>query len=169
MNDKIKNVQIYLLVTLRVLIGWHFLYEGLVKLANPSWSSVLYLLDSEGFMAGFFQHLANNPDVISVLDFLNIWGLIAVGLGLVLGCFTRLAIIGGFLLLAMYYLSHPPFIGLQYAVPTEGNYLVVDKNLIEMAALLVLFVFPTGRAIGLDRLIFGKWKARKEKQNNEEN
>ena len=35
------------LVTLRTLIGWHFLYEGLAKLANPDWSSAAFLLDSK--------------------------------------------------------------------------------------------------------------------------
>ena len=40
----IKNkCQLYGLVTLRVLIGWHFLYEGVSKLINPYWSSAAYL------------------------------------------------------------------------------------------------------------------------------
>lgn len=37
--SKIKNTQWYALVLLRVLIGWHFLYEGYVKVINPNWSS----------------------------------------------------------------------------------------------------------------------------------
>ena len=42
------------LVVLRVLIGWHFLYEGLVKLMNPYWSSAGYLVESKGFLSDFF-------------------------------------------------------------------------------------------------------------------
>ena len=159
-ESKYTNWQLILLVTLRVVIGWHFLYEGLAKLANPDWSSVGFLLDSKGILSGFFFSLTTNPDVLNVIDFLNIWGLIVIGLGLMLGCFTRIAVVAGIVLLSMYYLSHPPFIGLKFAVPSEGSYLIVDKNLIEIFALTVLLVFPTGKQIGLDRFVF-KWQKSK--------
>ena len=45
--------QLGALVALRVLIGWHFLYEGLAKLVNPDWSSVGFLLDSQGVFSEF--------------------------------------------------------------------------------------------------------------------
>ncbi|NQU79989.1 MAG: DoxX family membrane protein [Bacteroidetes bacterium] len=144
--------QLYLLTALRVVIGWHFLYEGLVKLANPDWSSIGFLLDSQGAFSNLFYSLASNPDVLKVVDTLNIAGLTIIGLGLILGSFTRLATIGGIVLLAFYYLSHPPFIGLKYVLPMEGSYLVVNKNLIELVALCVLLVFPTGHMLGFDRL-----------------
>jgi thiosulfate dehydrogenase [quinone] large subunit len=156
-NTKYSSWQMNLLVILRVLIGWHFLYEGISKLTNPNWSSVGYLLDSKGLFAGFFEMLALNPDVLSVVDFLNIWGLTAIGLALILGLFTRISIIGGIVLLGFYYLSHPPMATLEYAVPTEGSYLIVNKNLIELFALAVLLVFPTGKYIGVDRLICRKY------------
>jgi len=149
-----SKAQISWLVLLRVAIGWHFLYEGLVKLMNPNWSSVGYLLDSGGFMQGFFYNLASNPNTLYIVDLLNIWGLIVLGLAFILGLFERPAYILGILLLAFYYLSHPPFVGLRYAVPGEGSYLIVNKNLIELLALAVLFVFPSGMHIGIDRLIF---------------
>jgi len=149
-----SNAQLSMLVVLRVLIGWHFLYEGFVKLLNPNWSSVGYLLDSEGFLSGFFETIASNPNSLAVADFLNMWGLIAIGLGLMLGCLTRVAIISGITLLAFYYLSHPPFIGLKYAMPTEGSYLIVNKILIELFALVVLYLFPSSRQIGLDKFLF---------------
>ena len=149
-----SNAQLSMLVVLRVLIGWHFLYEGFVKLLNPNWSSVGYLLDSEGFLSGFFETIASNPNSLAVADFLNMWGLIAIGLGLMLGCLTRVAIISGITLLAFYYLSHPPFIGLKYSMPTEGSYLIVNKILIELFALVVLYLFPSSRQIGLDKFLF---------------
>ncbi|MBI9038317.1 MAG: DoxX family membrane protein [Bacteroidales bacterium] len=150
-----SNAQLSMLVVLRVSIGWHFLYEGFVKLLNPNWSSVGYLLDSEGFLSGFFETIASDPNSLAVADFLNMWGLIAIGLGLMLGCLSRIAIISGITLLAFYYLSHPPFIGFKYAMPTEGSYLIVNKILIELFALVVLYLFPSSRQIGFDRLIFG--------------
>jgi len=159
---KYSNKQLFWLVTLRVLIGWHFLYEGVVKLANPNWSSLGYLMDSQGFMKEFFYSIAANPSMLGVADFLNVWGLIAIGLGLMLGAFTNISVISGIILLALYYLSHPPFVGMKYSLPMEGSYLLVNKNLVELAALVVLLLFPTSKQIGLDRLIFSfKSKNRK--------
>lgn len=150
------NSQVSLLVILRILIGWHFLYEGLVKVMNPSWSSLGYLADSKGFLSGVFTSWASSPNAVSVIDFLNEWGLILVGLGLILGFLTRVSIIGGMVMLAFYYLSHPPMVGYKFALPSEGSYLWVNKNLIEIFALAVLMVFPTQHIIGIDRLISRK-------------
>lgn len=153
---KYTNAQLSWLVVLRVAIGWHFLYEGLVKLMNPNWSSVGFLLDSRGFLESFFHSLTTNPNTVNIIDQLNIWGLILIGLGLILGFLARPACIFGIALLATYFLSHPPLPGLRYAVPNEGSYLLVNKNLIELIALAVLFVFPSSRYIGIDLLIFKK-------------
>ncbi len=145
--------QTRLLAALRMAIGWHFLYEGVVKLWNPGWSAGSFLMDSQGPLAWFFHILAKNGALLSAVDFLNVWGLVLVGLGLMLGAFTRLAALGGIILLAFYYLSHPPLIGVKYAMPTEGSYLLVNKNLIELLAIAVLYAFPTGHLLGLDRLL----------------
>jgi thiosulfate dehydrogenase [quinone] large subunit len=142
------------LVILRLLIGWHFLYEGLVKFFNSGWTAYPYLMDSKGFLSDFFQSLAENKGFLDVSNHVNIYGLILVGLGLILGCLSRYASIGGIIFLAVYYLSHPPFVGADFMISTEGSYLWVDKNLIETGALLVLIYFPTSHIIGLDRYIF---------------
>ncbi len=151
--------QLTALVLLRVLTGWHFLYEGLVKLINPDWSAIGYLLDSSWIFEGFFHSLAANPGVLGVVDFLNVWGLILVGLGLIIGSFTRIATLGGIILLTFYYVSHPPFLNLEYVLPSEGSYLIVNKTLIELVALWVLYLFPTGSLIGLDKFLFRRKKA----------
>ncbi len=153
-KDKIfTNLQLTTLVVLRFLIGWHLLYEGISKLLTPGWSSLGFLKESQWIMAGFADWVTSNDAVLSVVDFLNIWGLIAIGIGLIMGLFTRTAAISGVLLLLMYYFNNAPIIGIEYSVPPEGNYLIVSKTLIEAAALFVLAVFPTGSIIGLDVLI----------------
>lgn len=151
-----SNVQAFFLVTLRVLLGWYFLYEGLVKLANPDWSCVGYLLDSQGPFAGMFTAMAGNMKMVTVVNWLNIWGLTLIGLGLLLGLLTRLSLISGILLLVLYYLSHPALASVNYAMPMEGSYLIVNKTLIEIFAMAVLLVFPSGQVAGLDRFI-SKW------------
>lgn len=154
-----SRAQLVALVALRVLIGWHFLYEGLSKVLNPYWSSANYLLESKWIFSSLFTSIVANPSTLKVVDFLNEWGLIAIGFGLIAGGLTQIATIAGIVLLLLYYVSTPPLVGLTYSIPVEGSYLVVNKNLIELAALLVLALFPTGRFVGLDVFIYRK-KAR---------
>jgi thiosulfate dehydrogenase [quinone] large subunit len=155
-KSNFSNTQLWALVILRVAIGWHFLYEGISKLLNPNWSSLGYLMDSKGIFEGLFHALAGNATALNIMDFMNVWGLILIGVGLVLGLLTRTALISGIVLLAFYYLSHPAIIGVNYAIPSEGSYLWVNKNLIELFALWVLLLFPTWKSLGLDRFIFNK-------------
>ncbi len=152
---KFTRVQAYGLVLLRVLIGWHFLYEGVIKAYNPSWTSRGYLL-SASILKPFFTWLASDS-LISAIDYLNIIGLIAVGVSLVMGIKVKWGCIGGVMLLALYYLAHPPFPGLPQG-PAEGSYWIVNKNLIEMAALFVIFQFPLTSVFGLESL-FARNKA----------
>ncbi len=147
------NNQLAALVILRILIGWHLLYEGLVKLINPYWTSAQYLQKSQGILSGLFQWLVENAEILILVDFINIWALILLGVALIAGIGTRIVCLSGMLLIFIYYSSNPPFIGMVNFLPTEGNYLIVDKNLIEISALFVLYLFPTGQLIGLDRFI----------------
>jgi len=148
--------QLWSLVILRVAIGWHFMYEGIVKVLNPNWSSLAYLMDSKGPLEGMFHAIAGNAGLLNVMDFLNVWGLILIGAGLIVGLFTRISAISGIVLLAFYYLSHPALIGVSYAIPSEGSYLWVNKNLIELLTLWVIILFPTWKNVGMDRLLFKK-------------
>ena len=153
-NIKYTNLQTFFLVTLRIILGWYFLYEGITKIANPDWSSFGYLMDSKGMFAGMFHSMAANADVVAVVDWLNKWGLTMIGLGLILGLLTQLALFAGMLLLIMYFLSHPPLASVTYILPQEGSYLWVNKTLIEIFTMALLLVFPTGHIFGIDRFIF---------------
>jgi len=68
--------------------------------------------------------------------------------------------IGAALLLTLYYLSHPPLLNAAYLLRPEGSYLWVDKNLIMLAATIVLLYFPTSGIIGLDSIMNKKIKKR---------
>ena len=158
------------LVVLRTLIGWHFLYEGYYKAIAPAWSregsplgrwsSAGYLRASTGPFESFFHRLA---DVawLDKIDMLVVAGLVLVGLSLLLGLFTQTGCVGALLLLALFYFSYMPLQGVSQA-GTEGAYLVVNKNLIEAAAVLVLWSFRTGRIAGLDLLRTGAVATRAE-------
>ena len=151
-----SNCQIFSLTFLRVLIGWHFLFEGLMKLFTPGWTAKSYLLGSVGPFSSIFKAMASNPTVLSIVDYMNEWGLVLIGLGLFIGLFGKQVKIAGIILLLMYYFAYPPFPGLSINAPVEGSYWIVNKNLIEMAALLVLLVFPSSHITGIDSFIFKK-------------
>jgi thiosulfate dehydrogenase [quinone] large subunit len=154
-NSNLTRTQTLAIVVLRVLVGWHFLYEGLAKLTSGNWSAAGFLKQARGPLADLFHGLAANPGALDIVNPLNMWGLTLIGLGLMLGCFTRLAAVSGMLIVLLYYLCNPPFVGYFYSIPTEGSYLIVNKNLVEVAALAVILVTGSGRAAGLDRIIHG--------------
>jgi thiosulfate dehydrogenase (quinone) large subunit len=143
------------ITALRVLVGWHFLYEGLTKLTAPSWSSAGYLKQARGPLADQFRWLATQPDMLANADLITMWGLTLVGLFLILGLFTRLASLAGIGFILLFYLATPPFVGYFYSIPSEGSYLIVNKNLVEIGALAVIFATGSGKFAGLDRVVHG--------------
>jgi thiosulfate dehydrogenase (quinone) large subunit len=148
------------LVLLRTLIGWHFLYEGYYKLVIPawtragtpvaSWSAAGYLKAATGPLASFFHGLAQSA-MAGWIDHLVPIGLVLVGLSLILGLLTQAGLWGALAFLTLFYIAAVPTDG----VPkpgNEGTYLLVNKNLIEAAAVVVLLTCRTGAIAGLDVL-----------------
>ena len=156
MDDmKLSRGAMIAITTLRVFVGWHFLYEGIAKLTAPSWSAAGYLKQARGPLADLFRDLASRPNVLANVDLITMWGLTIVGVCLVLGLLTRLASLGGIAFILLFYLCNPPFIGYFYSIPTEGSYLIVNKNLVELCALIVIYATGSGRFAGLDRILHG--------------
>ncbi len=149
-----KN-QLYFLVILRMAIGWHFLYEAFLKLLNTSWTSQGYLLNAEGPLAFLFKWLGSES-LIGLTDVFTISLLLVSGLALTFGFREKAGAYAGMLMLAMFYLAHPPLPWLSGAGPAEGNYFIVNKNLIELFALGVIAAFPTSHYFGLNHLLSKK-------------
>ena len=101
-----------------------------------------------------------HPAVLRVVDLLNVWGLVLIGLALLLGAFSRFAAVAGIVLLSLYYVASPPLVGLPSNGAAEGSYLIVNKNLVEILALCVVAAFPAGGFFGLERALAGLWLAR---------
>ena len=165
MRQTFTKPQLASLLVLRFFTGWHILYEGTAKALNPQWSSLGFLQESQWILSGFSEWIISNPGVLAVVDFLNVYGLIAIGLGLIAGLFFKVAAIAGALLIFMYYLNSPPVIGIEYAMPSEGHNLIINRTLIEAVALVVLALFSTSNIFGLDALISNPNK--KEELENE--
>ena len=159
-ETKLPRAPMIAITVLRVFVGWHFLYEGLAKLTAPSWSAAGYLKQARGPFADVFRWLAGQPNLLANADFITMWGLTLVGAFLILGLFTRLASLAGIGLILLFYLCNPPFVGYFYSIPTEGSYLIVNKNLVEVCALVVILVTGSGRFAGLDRILHGLFARR---------
>ncbi len=99
----------WVLVLLRIAIGWHFLFEGLSKLFTPGWSAAEYMATSRWIFAPVFHWIVDRPAVLNAVDIINIWALIIIGFCLMTGSFTRGMAIAGMALLFLYYIAHPPF------------------------------------------------------------
>lgn len=150
---ELSGFRLYALFALRIAIGWHFLYEGVSKLLIPNWTSADYLQVSGWIFAPFFHWIADTPSVLAMVDWINIIGLIVVGLTLLFGIAEKIGTAIGMSLLVLYWLANPPFIKLDFGVINEGHYLIIDKNIVELIAMLILFLFPTGKYLGLAHLL----------------
>lgn len=140
------------------LIGWHFLYEGYFKLLVPAWApdgTRLGRWSSAGYLSaatspvGHFLHALFAAGWGHWIDRAVIAALVGIGLSLILGAFTQVGCGAALAMLALFYITAIPLA----SVPrfgSEGNYLIVDKNLIEFAAVLLVWSFKTSRIAGLD-------------------
>jgi len=93
-----------------------------------------------------------------MLDWLTRWGLTVLGACLLIGLFTRTSCLLAASFLVLTSLAYPPFPWLSAPPQSEGNYLFVNKNLVELFALLVLMTARTGRWFGLDALVHRCWQ-----------
>ena len=164
MDSKVTQATLALL---RILIGWHFFYEGIIKIIDPAWSARPFLEGSRWIFGDVFRWMASGSSGIAVIDFLNAWGLTIIGLALMLGILVRVASWAGVVLLFIYYLAYPPFGGFSYGAPNEGNYLIVNKNLIELVCLIVLSFTHSGEFFGLEALIKKKLRVQHNPDNDE--
>jgi uncharacterized membrane protein YphA (DoxX/SURF4 family) len=88
------------------------------------------------------------------VDTITSYGLTAVGLCLLAGLFTRSACVVGAAFLLLFYLAMPALPWLPESPKAEGHYLYINKNIIEMLALLALATTRSGCWVGLDGLLY---------------
>ncbi len=129
---------------LRLSIGWVFFYAGWSKAitfvtAAEDWTATGYLSHLEGPFASIFSLLAGNV----VVDYLNAYGLLLVGIAMILGVLVRWAAFWGIVLMLMYYFA---------GFPAEHSFIVED-HIINALVFVVLAAGGAGRVWGLDGII----------------
>jgi len=127
------HIQKVSLFVLRVGLGWVFFWAGITKVLKPGWSAAGYLNSAKTFLDLF--HWFASPGLLPITNFVNEWGLLLLGVSLILGLFIRFSAPFGMLLMALYYLPV-----LQFPYPNVNSFLV-DEHIIYICALLVLMSF----------------------------
>ncbi len=158
------NLKKITITVFRIAIGWHFLYEGVTKIAAGNWSATSYLANSTGLFSGFYQWLASSEILMNIVDPINMAALVLIGLGLFVGLALRASSISGVILLLLYYFAYPPFGG-SITGSVEGNLFIVNKNLIEALA-LILLLFIKEKGYGLYALNWFTAKISVSENNN---
>ena len=143
----------YLFTLLNIVVGWHLLYEGVVKILDPNWTAASYLVMANGWFSEWFQAIAESPVLLQITDILNMAGLTIAGVLIITGLFTRYAAVAGALLIGLYYIANPPMQSTGVGYGVEGHYLVVNKNLIEIIILVVIAFIPKNWYYGIGNLI----------------
>jgi len=138
----LSKLQKNLLVLLRLALGWIFLYAGIVKVMDPKWSAAGFLKTAKILpeLYTWFGLPTNLPWV----NLLNEWGLLLLGVSLILGLWVRWSAFLGVVLMILYYLPQVnfPYVG--------ANSLLVDEHIIYIIGLLILIFFRAGYYYGLD-------------------
>jgi len=134
----------YLTVTLRLSMGWIFLYSGVEKLytelTTGNMATYGYLRFAvRGPFAGFFSGMAGNP----IVNGLVVWAFILIGIALILGIFVRWSSFWGIVMMFLFYFS---------AFPPEHNPFI-DDHIIYILVLAMFMVLGAGRIFGLDKYI----------------
>ncbi|MDD1771045.1 MAG: DoxX family membrane protein [Methanomassiliicoccales archaeon] len=139
----------YVWASLRILLGWIFLWSFLDKLfglgfsttASQGWinggspTSGFLSFGTSGIFEGFYHSLAGN----AIVDWLFMLSLLALGIALILGIAMRLATYGGTVFLLLLWGANVP----------PANNPIIDDHIIYILVLWALMLVEAGRIFGL--------------------
>jgi thiosulfate dehydrogenase (quinone) large subunit len=141
----VSNLDRGIIFTLRILIGWTFLYAGVWQI----WDN----FDTAGFLNhvvtfhDFFSLFAR-PAVLPVTNFMVKWGHLLIGLSLISGLLVRVSGPFGILLMITYYFAHMKFPYIE-----ENVNFLVDYHLVYAVVIVYLIAHRAGHVWGLDGLV----------------
>lgn len=136
---------------MRLGLGWVMFYAGITKILNPNWSAAGYLKNAKTFPELFNWFL--DPSFLPIVNFVNEWGLLLLGVSLILGVGMRVSGVLGAMLMMLYY-----FPSLDFPMIGTTSY-IVDEHVIYALVLLFLAGSESARYMGLGSWFVNKYAA----------
>ncbi|MGB9965544.1 DoxX family protein [Halobacterium sp. CBA1126] len=143
---KLHSLSVWFILALRLMMGVAFLWSGADKVLSGSFSAAGYLQNAPPAngspVADLFVAMGETPWFV---DFVNVavpWGEVLIGLGLIVGCLTRLAAFWGAFMMLMFYLGN-----------WEVSHGYINGDFAYMLVFLSVAAFGAGRILGLDAYI----------------
>jgi thiosulfate dehydrogenase [quinone] large subunit len=134
-----KSIVLYL----RFLMAWTFLYAASHQVFVPSFSVVGFLSHTKTFHDVFA--VFTTPAMAPVTTFLVEYGHLLIGLSLLTGFMVRISAAFGVLLMGIYWMAH-----LDWPFVENTNNLIFDYHAVYAGVLVYLIVKRAGHVFGLD-------------------
>jgi thiosulfate dehydrogenase [quinone] large subunit len=145
-EGQLHTLSVWFILALRLMMALAFLNAGVAKLLGEGFNAAGYLQNAPPAngspLADLFVTMGQTPLFV---DFVNIavpWGQVLIGLGLLVGCLTRLAAFWGAFMMLLFYF---------------GNWDVahgyINGDFAYMLVFLSVAAFGAGRILGLDQYI----------------
>jgi thiosulfate dehydrogenase [quinone] large subunit len=145
-EGRLHTLSVWFILALRLMMGLAFLQSGVDKVLAGSFSASGYLLNAPAAngspFADLFVAMGNTAWFVGFVNVAVPWGELLIGLGLLVGAFTRLAAFWGAFMMLLFYF---------------GNWSVshgyINGDFAYMLVFLAVAAFGAGRILGLDPYI----------------
>ncbi|MCU4744271.1 DoxX family protein [Halobacteria archaeon AArc-m2/3/4] len=140
------SLSAWFVLALRLMMGYAFLYAGLDKLlAAEAFSAEGFLLhgvNEASPLIGMFTWMGTTSWFVEIVNIAVPFGQIAIGLGLLVGAFVRLAAFFGATMMFMFYFAN-----------WSVEHGMINGDFAYLLVFLAVAAFGAGRILGLDQLI----------------
>jgi len=132
-----------LVLYLRFLMAWTFLYAASHQVFVPSFTVVGFLKTTKTFHDQFA--FFTTPTMAPITTFLVEYGHLAIGLSLLTGLMVRVSAAFGVLLMGIYWMAH-----MEWPFVENTNNLIFDYHAVYAGVLVYLIYKHAGHVFGLD-------------------
>ena len=145
-HGRAHSLSAWFVLALRLMMGYAFAYSGWTKLVEGGFSAQGYLVGVAATngnpLADVFLWMGQTAWFAEVVNVAVPFGELAIGLGLLVGAFTRLAAFFGALMMLLFYFGN-----------WEIAHGLINGDFAYMLVFLAVAAFGAGRIFGLDAII----------------
>lgn len=142
-DGRLHTLSVWFILALRLMMGLAFFQSGIDKVLSGSFSAAGYLKNAPAAngspAADLFIAIGNTPWLVDIINIAVPWGEVLIGLGLIVGCLTRLAAFFGAFLMLLFYLGN-----------WDISHGYINGDFAYMLVFLSVAAFGAGRILGLD-------------------